>query len=247
MLSNPPAPVGQYPGALLTPSPSSWRPLAVLLGYHPTLGPCPSDTPFPPPFPSLSHHTPSPGLTSTLALHLASPPGYLLSLPPPPTSSKESSPNICLPPPSLCSFNEINKFHTQILRVKDRDEFPMILVGNKADLDMQRQVRGLSCKMRSCMGPTQPPRLRGVKPAATLPNGTQTGSATPDCHLECCLDRKCCCMCATGCHLEMLSKLTVPTQWASCDENHWLPSCMAIQAGGATLWAVHDQSSWLPC
>ncbi|XP_014372648.1 ras-related protein R-Ras isoform X2 [Alligator sinensis] len=38
------------------------------------------------------------------------------------------------------SFNEINKFHTQILRVKDRDEFPMILVGNKADLDMQRQV-----------------------------------------------------------------------------------------------------------
>ncbi|KAG8125771.1 hypothetical protein E2320_020895 [Naja naja] len=28
----------------------------------------------------------------------------------------------------------------QILRVKDRDEFPMILVGNKADLDHQRQV-----------------------------------------------------------------------------------------------------------
>uniref|UniRef100_A0A8C3S6K0 Small monomeric GTPase n=1 Tax=Chelydra serpentina TaxID=8475 RepID=A0A8C3S6K0_CHESE len=27
-----------------------------------------------------------------------------------------------------------------ILRVKDRDEFPMILVGNKADLDHQRQV-----------------------------------------------------------------------------------------------------------
>lgn len=38
------------------------------------------------------------------------------------------------------SFNEINKFHTQILRVKDRDEFPMILVGNKADLDLHRQV-----------------------------------------------------------------------------------------------------------
>uniref|UniRef100_A0A8D2IXS7 RAS related n=1 Tax=Varanus komodoensis TaxID=61221 RepID=A0A8D2IXS7_VARKO len=38
------------------------------------------------------------------------------------------------------SFNEINKFHTQILRVKDRDEFPMILVGNKADLDIHRQV-----------------------------------------------------------------------------------------------------------
>ncbi|XP_018424626.1 PREDICTED: ras-related protein R-Ras2-like [Nanorana parkeri] len=38
------------------------------------------------------------------------------------------------------SFNEMSKFHTQILRVKDRDEFPMILVGNKADLDLQRQV-----------------------------------------------------------------------------------------------------------
>ncbi|XP_069461283.1 ras-related protein R-Ras [Ambystoma mexicanum] len=38
------------------------------------------------------------------------------------------------------SFNEISKFHTQILRVKDRDEFPMILVGNKADLDLHRQV-----------------------------------------------------------------------------------------------------------
>ncbi|XP_073177842.1 LOW QUALITY PROTEIN: ras-related protein R-Ras2-like [Lepidochelys kempii] len=38
------------------------------------------------------------------------------------------------------SFTEISKFHTQILRVKDRDDFPMILVGNKADLDLQRQV-----------------------------------------------------------------------------------------------------------
>ncbi|XP_063156955.1 ras-related protein R-Ras isoform X1 [Candoia aspera] len=38
------------------------------------------------------------------------------------------------------SFNEIHKFHTQILRVKDRDEFPMILVGNKTDLDLYRQV-----------------------------------------------------------------------------------------------------------
>uniref|UniRef100_A0A5F8H5D3 RAS related 2 n=1 Tax=Monodelphis domestica TaxID=13616 RepID=A0A5F8H5D3_MONDO len=39
------------------------------------------------------------------------------------------------------SFEEIYKFQRQILRVKDRDEFPMILVGNKADLDHQRQVR----------------------------------------------------------------------------------------------------------
>ncbi|KAM3877033.1 ras-related protein R-Ras2 [Diretmus argenteus] len=38
------------------------------------------------------------------------------------------------------SFEEIYKFQRQILRVKDRDEFPMILVGNKADLELQRQV-----------------------------------------------------------------------------------------------------------
>lgn len=38
------------------------------------------------------------------------------------------------------SFDEIYKFHKQILRVKDRDEFPMILVGNKCDLDHQRQI-----------------------------------------------------------------------------------------------------------
>ena len=47
------------------------------------------------------------------------------------------------------SFDEIYKFHKQILRVKDRDEFPMILVGNKADLETQRQVRtNLSRVMR---------------------------------------------------------------------------------------------------
>lgn len=38
------------------------------------------------------------------------------------------------------SFDELYKFHKQILRVKDRDEFPMLLVGNKADLEIQRVV-----------------------------------------------------------------------------------------------------------
>lgn len=38
------------------------------------------------------------------------------------------------------SFDEVRKFHKQILRVKDRDEFPMILVGNKSDLSNQRAV-----------------------------------------------------------------------------------------------------------
>ncbi|EDW34741.1 GL12826, partial [Drosophila persimilis] len=38
------------------------------------------------------------------------------------------------------SFDEIPKFQRQILRVKDRDEFPMLMVGNKCDLEHQRQV-----------------------------------------------------------------------------------------------------------
>uniref|UniRef100_A0A0K8TPU4 Putative ras subfamily protein of ras small gtpase n=1 Tax=Tabanus bromius TaxID=304241 RepID=A0A0K8TPU4_TABBR len=38
------------------------------------------------------------------------------------------------------SFDEIPKFQKQILRVKDRDEFPMLMVGNKSDLEHQRRV-----------------------------------------------------------------------------------------------------------
>ena len=41
---------------------------------------------------------------------------------------------------SIHSFDEIYKFHKQILRVKDREEFPMLLVGNKVDLEQQRVV-----------------------------------------------------------------------------------------------------------
>jgi Ras-related protein R-Ras2 len=40
------------------------------------------------------------------------------------------------------SFEEVVKFHKQILRVKDRDEFPMLMVGNKSDLEVQRRVSG---------------------------------------------------------------------------------------------------------
>lgn len=38
------------------------------------------------------------------------------------------------------SFEEIPKFYRQILRVKDRPEFPMVLVANKADLEGERVV-----------------------------------------------------------------------------------------------------------
>ena len=38
------------------------------------------------------------------------------------------------------SFEEITTFQQQILRVKDRDYFPIIIVGNKCDLENERQV-----------------------------------------------------------------------------------------------------------
>uniref|UniRef100_A0A8D9EAM1 Ras-like protein 2 n=1 Tax=Cacopsylla melanoneura TaxID=428564 RepID=A0A8D9EAM1_9HEMI len=44
------------------------------------------------------------------------------------------------------SFEEVYKFHRQILRVKDRDEFPMLMVGNKADLENQRQVSNMDAQ-----------------------------------------------------------------------------------------------------
>ncbi|KAJ3087776.1 Ras GTPase [Quaeritorhiza haematococci] len=41
---------------------------------------------------------------------------------------------------SRSSFEEIQTFHQQILRVKDRDWFPVVLVGNKCDLESERVV-----------------------------------------------------------------------------------------------------------
>jgi small GTP-binding protein len=38
------------------------------------------------------------------------------------------------------SFEEILTFQQQILRVKDKDYFPIIVVGNKCDLENERQV-----------------------------------------------------------------------------------------------------------
>lgn len=38
------------------------------------------------------------------------------------------------------SFDEILVFQQQILRVKDKDYFPIIVVGNKCDLENERQV-----------------------------------------------------------------------------------------------------------
>ena len=38
------------------------------------------------------------------------------------------------------SFEEITTFQQQILRVKDKDYFPMVVVGNKCDLESERDV-----------------------------------------------------------------------------------------------------------
>lgn len=38
------------------------------------------------------------------------------------------------------SFDNVRHFHTQILRVKDRDTYPMLVVGNKVDLVGARAV-----------------------------------------------------------------------------------------------------------
>ncbi|CDH52221.1 ras-like protein [Lichtheimia corymbifera JMRC:FSU:9682] len=44
---------------------------------------------------------------------------------------------------SRLSFDEISTFYQQVCRVKDRDHFPMVLVGNKCDLESERQVSRL--------------------------------------------------------------------------------------------------------
>ena len=41
---------------------------------------------------------------------------------------------------SRSSFEEISTFQQQILRVKDRDSYPMIVVANHAELEHKRQV-----------------------------------------------------------------------------------------------------------
>jgi len=41
---------------------------------------------------------------------------------------------------SRSSFDEVTAFREQILRVKDEDKVPMVLAGNKCDLDNERQV-----------------------------------------------------------------------------------------------------------
>lgn len=52
------------------------------------------------------------------------------------------------------SFEEITTFQQQILRVKDKDYFPMVVVGNKCDLEGEREVtrQGMSKDCRKRLG-----------------------------------------------------------------------------------------------
>ncbi|KAL9646756.1 hypothetical protein ABK040_001178 [Willaertia magna] len=47
------------------------------------------------------------------------------------------------------SFQEIEEFYEHILRVKDCDSFPMVLVGNKCDLESERGVTTNEAKLRA--------------------------------------------------------------------------------------------------
>lgn len=44
------------------------------------------------------------------------------------------------------TFEEINEFYEQILRVKDADAVPMVLVGNKCDLESERVISSEEAK-----------------------------------------------------------------------------------------------------
>jgi len=52
------------------------------------------------------------------------------------------------------SFDEIVTFQQQILRVKDKDYFPIIVVGNKCDLEGERQVSKQGMLLYTIISPT---------------------------------------------------------------------------------------------
>mmetsp|Transcript_110483 Transcript_110483/g.155052 ORF Transcript_110483/g.155052 Transcript_110483/m.155052 type:complete len:197 (-) Transcript_110483:58-648(-) len=71
------------------------------------------------------------------------------------------------------SFDEIKGFHQQILRVKDAETFPMILVGNKEDLADQREITEAE---RTAIG-------KSLK-IKTLETSAKTGASVDTCFFE---------------------------------------------------------------
>ena len=60
------------------------------------------------------------------------------------------------------SFEEINTFYQQILRVKDQDNVPVIIVANKCDLEYERQVGVNGMFMLSQISQANDSLLRGT-------------------------------------------------------------------------------------
>jgi len=58
------------------------------------------------------------------------------------------------------SFEEITLFQQQILRVKDKDYFPMVVVGNKCDLESEREVSRQGMLSTSAVIPPSSSRYR---------------------------------------------------------------------------------------
>lgn len=64
------------------------------------------------------------------------------------------------------SFDEITTFQQQILRVKDKDYFPMVVVGNKCDLEGEREVtrQGMSQSYSRAVGKWVADKPQRVRP-----------------------------------------------------------------------------------
>jgi hypothetical protein len=68
------------------------------------------------------------------------------------------------------SFEEITTFHQQILRVKDKDWFPIVVVANKCDLEFERQV-GMNGSFHSLLQSRYPvPKGEALQRVVTLRN-----------------------------------------------------------------------------
>lgn len=52
---------------------------------------------------------------------------------------------------SFSSFEEIQKLYSQIKRIKNSESFPVILVGNKCDLESKRQVSLQGINITACI------------------------------------------------------------------------------------------------
>jgi GTPase SAR1 family protein len=68
------------------------------------------------------------------------------------------------------SFEEINTFYQQILRVKDQDNVPVIIVANKCDLEYERQVgaNGMSKLSQLLHWQAMTSLSRGTRPCQTF-------------------------------------------------------------------------------